>query len=162
MLDINNGYLGNVDDRVRNRWVLLGSRRGSWTGQMFSKWRGLDSLLFCCFKESPWPRQLAEDSALSSDPREWGAWQEAENSHCESQRQIRESKLEKVQGFLISKSTLSDILPSTGPHLLNFSKQLHWRPKTRGQVVNASGYERCFLFKPSQEADILESYRERK
>lgn len=34
--------------------------------------------------------------------------------------------------------------------------------KTGGQVANASGCERCFLFKPSQEADILESYREKK
>lgn len=147
MLDINNGHLRDVDDRVRNRQVLLGSWRGSCTGQRFSKWHGLYSLLFCCFKEPPRPRQLAEDSVLSSDPR-WSVpsggehgrrpqtyWQkqEAESLHSESKGKSEKANWKWCKAFNLKVSlqwhtSLNRATPLK--HLLN-SYTEDWGPSSQ-------------------------------
>ena len=48
-----------------------------------------------------------------------------ESSHLKLQTPNTESKLEVAQGFKLSEPTLSDVLPSASPYLLNFLKQRH-------------------------------------
>jgi hypothetical protein len=145
--------------RVTMAWGTVSKGHSIW--KVENHWsRVTIVVIFCCCKETPWPKQLISNWELSYSYKRWVHWHHGGKSGSSRQtwcwrssitpwsagsRQREKEKLGLLFAFEISQPTPNDKPPPTRPHLLIPLWKLH---PLGTQHANIWAFGELFSFKP--------------